>query len=180
VRNHLGDLTSPCPVRATLPAVFDEDWYTQQICAALDEVLAPVFTTLDSLPAYFDPATAPSDMLDWLSGWIGVAFNGHENEEERRELIRAGAELLPWRGTVRGVRQALRAVYATDPEIIDSGGTGCATESGSQPPGSQDVSLFVRLTVPNPDDIDIRRLHRLVLSLKPAHVPHRLEVVASG
>jgi phage tail-like protein len=180
VRDHLGDLISPCPIGATLPAVFEQDWYTQQICAAFDEVLAPVFATLDSLPAYFDPATAPADMLGWLGGWIGIAFNGHEAEKERRELIRTGAELLPWRGTARGVRQAVRAVYGTEPEVIDSGGTVCSTESGTQPPGSDSLGLLVRLIVPNPADIDLRRLHRLVVSLKPAHVPHRLEVVASG
>lgn len=177
MRAHLAGLTSPHPIGATLPSVFERDEVAQRLCDALDEVLAPVFASLDSLTAYLDPSTTPVDMLDWLAGWIGVVFHGHETERQKRQLIRTGADLLPWNGTVRCVREAVRAVYRTEPEVIDSGGTACSTEPGTPPPGEDRLGLVVRLAVPDPAAFDPRRLDDLVASLKPAHVPHRVEIV---
>ena len=57
MRGLVPDLISPHPLGSTLPVVFREDDFTQRFCAGLDDVLAPVIATLDSLPAYFDPAT---------------------------------------------------------------------------------------------------------------------------
>ena len=52
---------SPLPLAATLPAMLREDPFAQQLCAGLDEVLAPVLLTLDGFAAYLDVATAPQD-----------------------------------------------------------------------------------------------------------------------
>jgi hypothetical protein len=52
----------------TMPSVCG-DPLAQQLGAAFDDVLAPIFGTLDCLPAYLiEPLR---DMLDWLAGWIG-------------------------------------------------------------------------------------------------------------
>ncbi|ACV78299.1 phage tail protein [Nakamurella multipartita] len=169
-------LASPYPIGATLPAVFLGDSFTQRWCAALDEVLAPIITTLDSLPAYLDPATAPEDMLPWLAGWMGIALDGHQSAERQRELVQIGVELLQWRGTARGIRAAVRALFDLDPELIESGGTGQSTEPGSALPGTDQPELMVRLRVPNPEEFDVRRLDALVDMAKPAHIPHRVEI----
>lgn len=180
MRAHVPGLASPRPIGATLPSVFEQDEVTQRLCDALDEVLAPVFVTLDSLTAYLDPATTPADMLDWLAGWIGVVFHGHETERQKRELIRTGAELLPWSGTVRCVREAVRAVYGVEPDVIDSGGTACSTEPGTRLPGQDRPGLVVRVAVADTAAFDPRRLDDLVATLKPAHVPHQVEIVRHG
>jgi phage tail-like protein len=177
MRAHVPGLASPRPIGRTLPSVYERDEVTQRFCAALDEVIAPVFATLDSLTAYLDPATTPADMLDWLAAWIGIVFHGHESEPRKRQVIRAGAGLLPWNGTVRCVREAVRAVYGVEQEVIDSGGAVCSTEPGTPPPGEDRLGLVVRLTVPDPAAFDPRRLDELVATLKPAHVPHRVEIV---
>ena len=54
------------PLGAILPSMNREDPFAQQLCAGLDEVLAPVVMSLDAFPAYLDLATAPADMLRWL------------------------------------------------------------------------------------------------------------------
>ncbi|MGW2874684.1 hypothetical protein ACWDCZ_41715, partial [Kitasatospora sp. NPDC001225] len=60
-------LPSPHPIGELLPALFAEDDFAQRFTAGLDTVLAPVFATLDNLPAYFQPGLAPADFLDWLA-----------------------------------------------------------------------------------------------------------------
>lgn len=177
MRTHVPGLASPRPIGTTLPLVYEQDEVAQRFCAALDEVLAPVFATLDSLTAYLDPATTPADMLDWLAAWVGIVFHGHESAPHKRQVIRAGAGLLPWNGTVRCMREAVRSVYGVEPEVIDSGGTACSTEPGTPLPGQDRPGLVVRLAVPDPAAFDPRRLDDLVAALKPAHVPHRVEIV---
>src|SRR5674536_365369 len=58
------------------PSVYVEDDLTRRLCTAVDQVLAPVGLTLDSLPAYLDPDTAPEDLLDWLSSWVALPPRG--------------------------------------------------------------------------------------------------------
>jgi phage tail-like protein len=177
MRGEVEGLFSPRPLGETLPTVYRSDFLAEQLCAALDEVLAPIYATLDCLPAYLDPKTAPADMLDWLAGWIGLAVNTHEQPGRKRELIAAGAALLPWRGTVRSVREAVAAAFNHETEVIESGSTTCSTQPGSEPGGQPVPTLIVRVTVDKEDDIDRRSLNALVESVKPAHVPHRVEVI---
>ncbi len=180
MRGLLPGLASPHPLGGTLPSLYQQDLFAQNLCAGLDEVLAPVIATLDSLPAYLDPATAPDDMLGWLAGWMGIALDGHQSAERQRELVHIGVELLQWRGTVRGVRSAVRALFDTAPQIVESGGSVFSVDAGSGLPGSERADLLVRLQVPDPETFDVRRLEALVGMIKPAHVPHRVEVVGAA
>ena len=169
-------LASPYPLGETLPSLFRDDYLAQHLCGGLDEVLAPVIATLDSLPAYLDPATAPEDMLGWLAGWMGIVLDGHQSAERQREFVQVGVELLQWRGTARGLRAAVHALFDATPEIIESGGASTSSEARSVLPGSDQPDLLVRLGVPDPEGLDVRRLDALVEIVKPAHLPHRVEV----
>lgn len=170
-------LCSPRPFMDTMPLVYRGDPLAEQLCASFDDVLAPIFVTLDCLPAYLDPKTAPADMLDWLAGWIGLTVSAHEDPTRKRELITAGAALLPWRGTVRSVHEAVVAAFNRETEVIESGSATWSTTPNSKPAGRPVPSLIVRVTVDSADDIDQRSLDALVDSVKPAHIPHRVEVV---
>ena len=174
------ELISPLPIGQTLPAVYLSDAFAQALCSAMDTVLAPVLATLDALPAYFDPGTAPVDMLDFLGEWLGLDIDAHQSESRRRDLVSNGAELLSRRGTVSGVRDAVEAAFDVVPEVIDPGGAHWALEPGTPLPGVADGELVVRLTVPDPAAVDVRRLDAVVASVKPAQVRHRVEVVAAG
>jgi phage tail-like protein len=173
-------LASPHPLGQTLPSLYRDDHFAQNLCAGLDEVLAPIIATLDSLPAYLDPGTAPDDMLGWLAGWMGIVLDGHQSAERQRELVQVGVELLQWRGTARGVRAAVGALFDTVPEIVESGGASWSAEPNSALPGSPQTELLVRLGVSDPEGFDVRRLEALVAMIKPAHVPHRVEVFGAG
>ena len=175
MRRGVEGLCSPRPLIDTMPSAYRSDPLAEQLCASFDDVLAPIFATLDCLTAYLDPQTAPADMLDWLSGWIGLTVSAHEEPARKRELIIKGAALLPWRGTARSVHEAVEAAFNRETEVIDSTS---ATWSPRSVPGGQPVpSLIVRVTVDEEDDIDERSLDALVESVKPAHVPHRVELV---
>jgi len=58
-----------------------------RFCSAFDEVLAPVFATLDGLPAYLDPALASEDFLDWLADWVGLVLNESWSAQRGRGLV---------------------------------------------------------------------------------------------
>jgi len=123
MRGLVPGLASPYPIGETLPSVFRDDSFTQRWCSAMDDVIAPIIATLDSLPAYLDPATSPEDLLPWLAGWMGIVLDGHQSAERQRELVQIRVELLQWRGTARGVRAAVRALFEMEPELAESGGT---------------------------------------------------------
>lgn len=177
MRGEVAGLCSPHPLGDTLPSVYRGDFLAEQLCAAFDDVLAPIFATLDCLPAYLDPHTAPADMLDWLAGWIGLTVNIHDEPARKRELITAGASLLPWRGTVRSVSEAVVAAFNLPTEVVESGAATWSTQPNSEPGGEPVPTLIVRVTVEAPDDIDRRSLDAIVDSVKPAHMPHRVEVI---
>lgn len=176
MRGLVPGLRSPHPLGQLLPPVYVQDRFAQDLCDGLDEVLAPIIATLDSLDAYLDPGTAPDDMLGWLAGWLGIVLDGHLTAGRQRELVQAGMELLHWRGTVRGVRAAVGALFDTPPEITEPGATSWSTEPGSRLPGASQTELVVRLAVGDPDAFDVRRLENLVALVKPAHIPHRVEI----
>jgi len=177
MRGAVNGLCSPRPLMDTMPLVYRGDFLAEQLCTSFDDVLAPIFATLDCLPAYLDPKTAPADMLDWLAGWIGLTVSGHAETARKRELIIAGASLLPWRGTIRSVREAVVAAFNRETEVIESGSATWSITPDSRPGGQPVPSLIVRVTVDNDDDIDQRSLDAVVDSVKPAHIPHRVEVV---
>src|SRR6476646_10491441 len=162
MRGLVPGLASPYPLGEILPSLYREDYFAQHLCGGLDEVLAPVIATLDSLPAYLDPATAPEDMLGWLAGWMGIVLDGHQSAERQRELVQIGVELLQWRGTARGVRAAVRALFEMEPELAESGGSTTSTAPGTPLPGADQPELLVRLRVPNAEEFDVRRLDALV------------------
>jgi len=178
MRGHVAALASPHPIGAALPAIYLDDPFAQALCEGVDEVLAPVLVTLDSLFAYFDPATSPDDMLGWLAGWLGLVIDDNQTPENRRDLVRTGIELVRWRGTERGVREAVRAAFGRDPQLVESGGAAWSANPGAPLPGNAEPRLVVRLPVSDPESFDLRRLDEVVEAVKPAHLLHRVEVFA--
>jgi phage tail-like protein len=177
MRHGIDGLTSPRQLLDTMPTIYQADPLAEQLCAACDEVLAPIFATLDCLTAYLDPRTAPSDMLDWLAGWVGLDTAGQREPARKREIMLTGIELLPWRGTIRSVRDAVVAAYGRDVEVLESGAATGSPTANSAPGGRRIPILVVRVTTDDEADVDKRGLDELVNAVKPAHVPHRVEVL---
>jgi phage tail-like protein len=177
MRGLVPGLATPRPLGASLPGLYQDDRFVQQMCAGLDDVLAPVLATLDSLDAYLDPATAPEDMLPWLATWVGLTLDPMQATQRQRALVRAGAQLHRWRGTVRGISDAVEVLFGAAPTVVENGGARWSAASDSSLPGEGRADLLVSLAVPEPGTVDVQRLDAVVAAVKPAHVPHRVEVI---
>jgi hypothetical protein len=75
------------------------------------------------------------------------------------------------------VSDAVVAAFNLPTEVIESGAATWSTQPNSEPGGEPVPTLIVRVTVEAPDDIDRRSLDAIVDSVKPAHMPHRVEVI---
>ena len=144
---------------------------------ALDEVLAPVISTIDNFASYLDPALAPDDFLDWLAGWVGVALDETWDEARRRMIVAPAVELYRLRGTAAGLAGQVAIQTGGAVEIVENGATAWSVDPGGELPGSPEPLVVVRVTVPDPKAIDTQRLDAMVAAAKPAHVTHRIEIV---
>lgn len=135
MRGLIEGLETPLPVLATLPAIYQDDPFTNRFSVAFDDALASVILTLDNLDAYVDPALAPHDFLEWLAGWVGFPIGEIWPEDRARDLVAHAVELYRWRGTVKGLRDLLTVYTGLEPEIVDTGGVRWATTSGGAASG---------------------------------------------
>lgn len=174
------EVPSPHPLVASLPELFQEDPVVRAWTDAFDEVLAPVFCTLDGLAAYLDPWLTPDDFLPWLVGWVGVALDPSWPLGRRRAAVDRAAELYRWRGTARGVAAAVELATGITPEVLDSGRTAWSATPGAAPPGDAVPSMVVRLRVGAGMQPDVAAARRAVELTAPAHVPVQVEVVTEG
>lgn len=168
--------TSPLPLAMTLPGMLREDPFAQQLCAGLDEVLAPVLLSMDAFPAYLDLATTPPDMLPWLGRWLGMEVDPDEDLDLQRKLLASASELHAARGTRRGIELALEAALGVDVHVSESGASAWSAQPDAALPGEPGPTIIVTVDSTEDDPIDRERLDALVSQLKPAHVLHQLQI----
>jgi phage tail-like protein len=176
MRGVVHGLATPHPLGPALPGLYQEDLFAQRLMEAFDGTLAPVFSTLDNLSAYLDPALTPRDFLDWLGSWVAAVIDDTWDESRQRTSIAQAADLYRRRGTALGLAAQVELVTGGSVEVIENGATGWSIDSGEALPGTARPSLTIRVKVRDPASVDTSRLDRLVASAKPAHVPHTIEV----
>ncbi|QNP70141.1 phage tail protein [Streptomyces roseirectus] len=170
-------LPSRYPIGGQLPALYADDDLAQRFTAGLDTVLAPVFATLDNLPSYLDPRVAPSDFVDWLAGWVGASADPRWTVELRREAVARAVELHRWRGTRRGLTDALRLALGVHVEIVDDGAAIWSSTPGADLPPASDAGPLIRVRPDRDPHVDAGRVHSIVRAMCPAHTPCRVELV---
>ncbi|MFD7084601.1 phage tail protein [Streptomyces sp. NPDC059918] len=181
MRGVVEGLASPYPIGGLLPAVYREDEFAMRFTAGLDDVIAPVVSTLDCLEHYLDPELAPSDFLPWLAGWLGVELGAHLDTEHRRRLLASSGELYRRRGTAGGLRDHLLLVFGGRVEVEDGTGVTVRTTAGGaagetdRGGGRERQVLTVRIAPALPVGPTV--IERFVTAAKPAHLPHVVEVL---
>ncbi|MFS0702688.1 phage tail protein [Cellulomonas sp. 179-A 4D5 NHS] len=188
MRGTVPGLTNPVALVDRLPAVYQDEDFVRRFVGAFDEVLAPVLLTIDRLECYVDPRLAPPDFLSWVGEWVGIELDDAWGLAQSREIVADAASLHRRRGTRPGIEDAVRLALGLglsddagargDVEVVDSGGTRWSASPGAALPGTPELALTVRVRVPDPTTVDIRRLDRVVSAVKPAHVPHTVVVEA--
>ncbi|OEJ32458.1 phage tail protein [Streptomyces subrutilus] len=173
-------LPSRHPIGGQLPALYADDDFAQRFTAGLDTVLAPVFSALDNLPAYFDPRLAPADFLPWLASWVGGADDPRWPLELRREAVARAVELHRWRGTRRGLTEALRLILGVSAEVSGDGAATWSRTPGTDLPPAPPEEVLVRVW-PRQDGpghpVDADRVRSLIRTLCPIHTICRVEVL---
>ncbi|ATL30469.1 secreted protein [Streptomyces formicae] len=178
-RGSIATLGSAHPLDEQLPAVFADDDFVLRFVSGLDVVLAPVFTVLDCLEAYFTPALAPEDFLGWLTDWVGTELDGTEPLVLRRHAVASAVALHRVRGTRRGLAAAVELAFGVRPEITESGGATWSARPLGSFPGNPRPGLHIALPVRDPASVDEHRLHAVVAAARPAHLPFTAEVTTT-
>jgi phage tail-like protein len=176
MRGLIEGLETPHPIGMELPGLFHDDDFSQRFTAALDEVLAPIFLTLDAIEAYVDPWLAPADFLLWLSEWLGIAIDEDLPELQKRQLVAGAATLYGWAGTARGIADLVEAYTGIRPEVEDSGGTSWSPTPGGDLPGNDQFAVTVRVRTADAAAVDTARVERLLAGFLPATVLATVEV----
>lgn len=170
-------LPSRYPIGGQLPALYADDDFAQRFTAGLDTVLAPVFSTLDNLPAYLDPRVTPVDFLVWLASWVGAADDPQWPVELRREAVVRAVELHRWRGTRRGLVEALRLALDAHADVTGDGAAVWSRTAGSDLPPEPPAEALVRVWPAGRTPVDADRVHEIVRAMCPVHTAFRVEVL---
>ncbi|MFD8389885.1 phage tail protein [Streptomyces sp. NPDC059680] len=170
-------LPSRHPIGGLLPALYADDDFAQRFTAGLDTVLAPVFATLDNLPAYLDPRVAPLDFVAWLASWVGAGDDAEWPAELRREAVVRAVELHSWRGTRRGLVEQLRLTLGVNADVVGDGGAVWSRTAGTELPPEPSGEMVVRAWPGRDPHVDAGRVREVVRSLCPVHVSCRVEIL---
>lgn len=81
--------------------------FLSRFLANFEGVLTPLEDRIANAHLLTSPAVTPESSLEWLGGWMGVAFEPVLPEDRRREWLRAAPALARWHGTRRGLALAL-------------------------------------------------------------------------
>jgi len=167
-------------LRDNLPGIYSDGDLGMRFIAALEALLDPLVASLDNLPEHFDPTYAPRDVLDVLTGWLGLEHDEARSGEERREIVRRAPMLMRRRGTREGLELALALAFPGVPLRVEDGGSVTwslereevtDTEVGQADP----PSFVVYCDAPLPEG-RLAAVARLIDQVKPAHVSYRLRV----
>ncbi|MBS2964006.1 hypothetical protein KGA66_13195 [Actinocrinis puniceicyclus] len=149
-----GVLGVAAALRQAIPAVYQEDPLFMDLCAAFDEVIAPLVTAVDCFDAYLDPYLAPEDFLPWLADLVGCRGAVRQGAAAERAQIAAAVRDHALRGTPSGVREAAAraaGVPVEQVELDDPGGTRWSTVPGGADSGWPRTAPRVRVRVGEQD-----------------------------
>lgn len=135
-----------------LPAVYRESTESASFFERFLANFEGTFTTIEdriaAVQALFDVRSAPADALDWLADWFGVAMDPAWDERRQRIFIRHAMDFFQYRGTIHGLKMALRLAFDD-----------CIDDEDFGPPGSG-----------KPDPNNIRIVENYLLRSAPSVV----------
>lgn len=159
-----------------MPAVYHDDEFMVGLVHGFDAVLAPIQAVIDDLDVYVDPRTAPPDFLEWLGTWMGLTVSRRWPIHRRREFVARAVRVYLWRGTRRGIAEAVELYTGVRPAVTDSGGVSASPDSLGDLPGTSNCRVDVVVRTSD-RGIDSDLVDKIVADVKPAHVKHKVRVI---
>lgn len=157
----------------------------------LEEIIAALYTFFDPQATPPHPQTANDedwldDWLNWLSGWVAINLRADLSIEKKRNFISMAVQLYRMRGTVQGLREAIKIYTDAYPTIDElSGGfqIGVRSRVGKDTILSGGTPYFFHVTIAQAD-VNIQEMKNRVQVVKaildqekPAHTDYKLDVV---
>ncbi len=105
----------------TLPAIYRNDTcgdFLLRFLSLFETFYNDVEAGIENLSALFDSAAVPKEFLHWLAGWFALELREEWSEQKQREVIASAFQMYSRRGTVAGLREALR-VFAGVTAVIE-------------------------------------------------------------
>jgi phage tail-like protein len=168
--------------------------FAMQFLKALEEVLDPIVTLLDCLPAHMDTKLAPLNVLDTMTDWLGLPFEEHLPGEDdgdglseqvrhdrlkqrQRRLVDNALQISRHRGTKRGLERLLELMFGEPDQVfkvIDGGY--CALDSAppADPNRPEPGTFVVQWTKPLDPHV-AEAVDHLVKREKPVNARCRLD-----
>jgi phage tail-like protein len=104
-----------------LPAIYRRqarcDDFLLRLLSLFESFYAELEDKIEQLPALFDPAAIPAEFLSWLASWLAFELDETWDEALKRQLISQAFAMYAQRGTVEGLRKALRIFAGVDAVI---------------------------------------------------------------
>ena len=118
-----------------LPVGMTEDDFLVRFVTIFQRVADTVVHQVDGVEHAFDPTVAPDNMVRLMAEWFGVDWvDSSLDVRLQREIVMRYAELIPWRGTRRGMVELLELLTGADVEVRDTGGVFAEGEAPQDPP----------------------------------------------
>lgn len=107
-----------------LPVVFrdspESEDFSERFLALFDAFLEDVDDHIARLPALLDVEGVPDGVLSWLGSFLDIAMDPAWDAARRRRLLQAAPKLYRLRGTLDGMRAAIRLVFDAEPVIREA------------------------------------------------------------
>jgi phage tail-like protein len=109
-----------------LPAAYGEDRTSahliERFLANPEGMLTALEDRIANVQTLFDPRSAPSEALEWLAAWFGVALDPRWGEAKRRLFVAHTLKFFRLRGTIAGLQLVLRLSFedCIDPQMFQT------------------------------------------------------------
>jgi len=177
-----------------LPALYESDVLMGRFLMLFDSFWHPLEGMLNQIPEYFDPATAPRDLLPWLASWFQLMLDEAWPEARRRRLLESVVWLYRQRGTRQGLQEYLEIYTGVRPQIIEHRARNFRLGTGNRlgfgvAMGTRNVPHTFTVILPLPpittedviekERLEQARLHtikQIIDAEKPAHTTYHLQI----
>ncbi|MGD9932223.1 MAG: phage tail protein [Dehalococcoidia bacterium] len=155
-----------------LPGVFWSNEFLSRFLMIFESILDPIDRQVADLHHYFDPATSPREVLDWLASWWNLFLDESLGDERRRALVESAHEFFAWRGTRRGLAHLLKTTLGVEPEILEP-----TLAEVTQDPDRFAWRFTVRIPLQTGEPMSDDAIRRLVQICTPAGTGATVEII---